>query len=83
LIPAAIPDAAGAQSTNAVVQVECAAFTKNSNNSWTLKRRTVANYEIYGLILDPRDFRRNDINVFGVDLTQVLDQNCSKIGRDN
>ena len=82
MIPGALANSARAQSISAAIRVECAAFKKNSNNSWTLKRKTVANYKIYGLILDPRDFRKNDINVFGADLAQILEQNCSQAERN-
>ena len=67
---------ARAQPSDAVLQVECEAFEKNSNGSWVLKRKTIVNHDIYGAILEPGSFRAGSTNVFGVDLTRVLDQNC-------
>ena len=65
-----------AQPVDAVLQVECEAFEKNSIGSWVLKRKTIVNHDIYGAILEPGNFRANGTIVFGVDLTRVLDQNC-------
>jgi hypothetical protein len=51
-------------------------FRKNPNGSWTLNRKTEVKQGIYGLLLEPATFRKNDIKVFGFDLTRVLEQNC-------
>ena len=67
-----------AQPLNATVKVECSAFHKASNGSWTLSRKTVVNEGIYGQILEPRTFRENEINVFGFDLVRVLEQDCAQ-----
>ena len=73
-----LPGATQAQPLNAVVKVECDAFQRNANGSWTLSRKTVVTEGIYGQILEPRTFRKNDINVFGFDLIRILDQDCAQ-----
>jgi len=72
----ALANSGQAQPLNAKIDVECDAFQKNSDGSWTLNRKTVVNEGIYGQILEPRTFRKNDVNVFGFDLTRVLEQDC-------
>ena len=64
------------QPLNAVIEVECDAFRKNPNRSWTLSRRTQMKHGIYGQLLEPSTFQKNDIIVFGFDLTRILEQNC-------
>jgi hypothetical protein len=68
---------AGAQPLNSKIEVECDAFQKNQNGSWTLNHETVVNHDIYGQVLTPGTFRKNDVNVFGFDLIRVLEQVCS------
>ena len=66
----------GAQPMRSKVEVDCHAFQKNSDGSWTLGHETTVNEGIYGLLLKPGTFRRNEANVFGYDLTRVLEQDC-------
>jgi hypothetical protein len=58
------------------VEVDCSAFHRNDDGSWTLGRETTVNEGIYGLILKPGTFRRSDANVFGYDLIAVLERDC-------
>jgi len=37
---------------------------------------TTVNEGIYGFVLKPGTFQKNDANVFGYDLTRVLEQDC-------
>jgi len=69
-------DRLSAQSMRSNVEVDCHAFQKNSDGSWTLGHETTVNEGIYGLLLKPGTFRKNDANVFGYDLTRVLEQDC-------
>jgi hypothetical protein len=74
-----IPDLQGtlrAQPLRTTVEVDCGVFQKNSDGSWTLHDQTTVNEGIYGFVLKPGTFRRNDANVFGYDLTRVLEQDC-------
>jgi hypothetical protein len=74
----AVPDSVQAQPLNEKVTLECDAFHKNADGSWSLSRKTDVNDGIYSEILEPRIYRKNEINVFGFDLTQVLEQDCSR-----
>jgi len=76
MILAGLASSARTQPLNTVIEVECDAFRKNPNGSWTLSRKTQVKNGIYALLLEPATFRKNDINVFGFDLTRVLEQNC-------
>jgi hypothetical protein len=69
-----------AQPLRTTVEVDCGVFQKNLDGSWTLHEQTTVNEGIYGFVLKPGTFRRNDANVFGYDLTRVLEQDCL-IGR--
>ena len=66
----------GAQPMRSKIEVDCHAFQKNSDGSWTLGHETTVNEGIYGLLLKPGTFRKNEANVFGYDLTRVLEQDC-------
>ena len=65
-----------AQPLRSKVEVDCGVFHNNSDGSWTLRHETTVNEGIYGFVLKPGTFRRNDANVFGYDLTRVLEQDC-------
>lgn len=67
---------ARAQPLRSKVEVDCGVFQNNSDGSWTLRHETTVNEGIYGFVLKPGTFRRNDANVFGYDLTRVLEQDC-------
>ncbi len=67
-----------AQPMNETITVECDAFHRNADGSWSLSRQTDVNDGIYSEILKPRTYRKNEINVFGFDLTRVLEQDCSR-----
>jgi hypothetical protein len=67
-----------AQPLNEKITVECDAFHRNADGSWSLSRQTDVNHGIYSEILKPRTYRSNEINVFGFDLTRVLEQDCSR-----
>jgi hypothetical protein len=75
---AGMPSSANAQVTRNVA-VECDAFEKNAIGSWTLNRETTVSEGIYGFILNPGTFRRNEKNVFGYDLIGVLEKDCVKV----
>src|ERR1700682_4539128 len=76
MILAGLASTARTQPLNTVVEVECDAFRKNPDGSWTLSRTTEVKQGIFGLLLEPATIRKNDKNVFGFDLTRVLEQNC-------
>jgi hypothetical protein len=75
-----LPSILRAQPLRSKVEVDCGVFQKNLDGSWTLHDETTVNEGIYGFVLKPGTFRRNDANVFGYDLTRVLEQDCL-IGR--
>jgi hypothetical protein len=65
-----------AQPLRSKVEVDCGVFQKNADGSWTLGHETTVNEGIYGFVLKPGTFRKNEANVFGYDLTRVLEQGC-------
>ena len=74
---AGLPSSARAQTTRNI-SVECEAFQRNANGSWTLIRETTVNEGIYGFILKPGTFRRAEKDVFGYDLIGLLEKDCAK-----
>jgi len=70
-----------AQPLHSKVEVDCGLFQKNKDGSWTLGRETTVNEGIYGLVIKPGRFRKDDANVFGYDLTRVLEQDCGIAAR--
>jgi hypothetical protein len=60
------------------IAVECDAFQQNANGSWTLNRETTIDEGIYGFILKPGIFRKDEKNVFGYDLVGLLEKDCAK-----
>ena len=48
---------------------------KNLDGFWTLRHETTVNEGIDGFVLKPGALQKNDANVFGWDLTRVLEQN--------
>jgi hypothetical protein len=69
-----------AQALRSKIEVDCGVFQKNLDGSWTLPHETTVTEGIYGFLLKPGTFRKNDANVFGYDHTRVLEQDCL-IGR--
>ena len=65
-----------AQALRSKVEVDCGVFQKNLDGSWTLRHETTVTEGIYGFVIKPGTFRKNDANVFGYDLTRVLEQDC-------
>lgn len=65
-----------AQPLRSKVEVDCGVFQKNLDGSWTLRRETTVSEGIYGFVLKPGTFQKNDAKVFGYDLTHVLEQDC-------
>ena len=74
---AALPSSTRAQ-TARHISVECEAFQRNANGSWTLNRETTVNEGIYGLVLKPGTFRTAEKDVFGYDLIGLLEKDCTK-----
>ena len=74
---AGVSSSAIAQTTRNIA-VECDAFEKNPNGSWTLNRETTVSEGIYGFLLKPGTFRKEEKNVFGYDLISVLEKDCVK-----
>jgi len=70
-----------AQPMHSKVEVDCGVFQKNRDGSWTLVHETTVNEGIYGLVIKPGTFHKNDANVFGYDLTRVLEQDCGNAAR--
>jgi len=59
------------------IEVECSAFRKNADGSWTLTRKTQVKYRIASIHLEEATFRKNEVRVFGAELTRVLEQKCA------
>jgi hypothetical protein len=70
------PSEPRAQPLRSKVEVDCGVFQRNLDGSWTLLHETTVNEGIYGFVLKPGTFQKNDANVFGYDLTRVLEQDC-------
>ncbi len=76
IVVAALSTSARPQGLDILIELECDAFRKNPNGSWTLTRKTEVKYRISSIFLEPSTFRKNDIDVFGAELTSVLERNC-------
>jgi hypothetical protein len=77
---AALPSSVRSQADEVLlngVQVQCDAFRKNSDGTWTQTRKTEATYGIASMLVNGTTFRRNEIFVFVVDLVALLELKCT------
>jgi hypothetical protein len=69
-----------AHAATAVAQdsVDCSAFRRNADNTWTVIKPTTVKIGQVTQAMDSSTFSRNGINLGGTDLATYLEQRCTR-----